>query len=1245
MSGALTKAFDAVSGSIASKAVEEIGRRAATSTYARQIQDALGLDSVAAATKDVVERALAVAADGSGAEAELVRRFARHESNTSAIAEMIADPDATPTFRVTMARTPQERKRLALLEARLRAALERALDEHIPPEIRRLQGRVESAKDDIQRDLRTVEERLHQRLDQIESAVASAGEVPAGGVGGLTSALGTVDDRDEEEPVAVAEAAFEGGRHVDAVRLADDAITSDGADDETLRRAHNVLARVALADPHTAKDAVPHLKAVLRYWSGTEEGRLSNRSLVYLLSDDPEAAVREADAALVLDPENGPARSAKANALVHLGRPDEAADLYGGETAEDLGTRAWFLRMAHRYAEARDAARRAVEGSEGEPDRVLAALVFAESTVLDLAATYGYGPDGGTEDDRALLEETEALTTRALGALSDQRPSTRSDLLLYRATVRDWLGRDGVLDDLREAVELQPESDRVVRNLIVKLGEIGETVEAADWGGRLLDLDGSVEAVRLAASAALADGRTDEGVRALEAVGSDPGASAEASEAAIQLADVYADGLQTTKAEAVLDRVEAAGLVPFGIALARARHAMRGGQRERAVAALSSVVEAACPEIASANDETGRRARGRWRGAHLFLSEFLFEDGAFDRVAELIAPFDDPEAPDRHTLRRAAALLNVGRYGPCLDVCERALAATDDVRLMLEFESVAAAVSVNLEAFVDAAERYARVLPGHPERTKDMVAYGTALLRLGQTDQALDALRLAEARVADDPARLAVVGGAYADAGDLARALDLSYRALHLAFDDERFHRQFAGLFLFHGDEIAAAGPLDGKYLDQFHDILHHHAERFPEAERFVWLEEFPDDPDDLAAFMVQLVRPRHEQMRDIREKLFIGGQAPLGAVASLIGRNVLEAWAATVSDPESGRAAYPGHPALRERSNEVARDAAVVIADPSALVTLYELGVLREALDVFDDVLVPQAFIDELSHALDRDRPSDDGKKLTVGLDEGGELLVVTETAADIVERERAHLRELYETLTASPLDADARAVQIVGRSPDRDRAVADGQPDVFDDVVGESAAEAAYEAEARGLPLLSDGMLLRGQAGKVDVDTTDSYAVLVRLRDAGVISETAFEDSLSLLVRWGYRYVSLSPGTLVRAVERERGLITERSRAPFDYLVREKTNAESAASVLGTFVIRLWRAGADSPLPHETVRRQWTAVAFETLARVSSVSDALETFGRVAGPCIDGMLDWRGLRDFKAALMDAAVPLGVKL
>ncbi|MDT0631444.1 PIN domain-containing protein [Rubrivirga litoralis] len=1225
--------------------MDEIKRRAATSEYARQVREALGVDTSNEATKDLINLALTAASDGTGADAALVRRFARHEGNSSAIVSMIADPEAVPTFSVSMARGPQERKRLELVEVQLRATLERALDDQTSPEVRRLQGRVESARDDILRDVGAQRGEARESFSRIEDKLSALHDAVTSTAGGLVPANGDTGAPDAGEPVAAAEEAFEDGRHVDAARLSHEVLERDGeANAEVLRRAHNVLARVALADPHTSKDALPHLKAVLRYWSGTEEGRLVNRSLVYLLGDDPEAALREAEAALALDPESGPARSARANALSLLGRPDEAAGLYDGETAEELGARSWFLRMAHRYAEARDAARRATDVGAG-PELVLPTVVFAESTVLDLAAAYGYGPDGGTDDDRALLEETDALATSALAVLGDQRPSTRADLLLYRATVRDWLGRGGVLEDLQEAVDLEPENDRVIRNLIVKLMETGETVEAADWGRRLLDLDGSVEAVRLAASAALADGRTDKGVRALEAVGSDPESSPEASEAAIQLADAYANALQTTKAEAVLDRVEAADLVPFGVALARARHAMRGGQRARAVAELESVVETSCPEITSANDEPGRRARGRWRGAHLFLSEFLFEDGAFDRVVRLVAPFDDPNDPDRHTLRRAAALLNLGRYGECLGLCEQALAAANDSRLNLEFESVAAAVSVNLEAFVDAVERYDRVLPGHPERTKDLVAYGQALLRLGLPDRALDALRLAEARVANDPYRLAVVGGAYADAGDLGRALDLSYRALELAFDDERFHRQFAGLFLFHGDEIAAAGPLDGKYLDQFHDILHHHAERFPEAEPFVWLEKIPEDPDELAGFMIDLVRPRHEGMRNVRAKLFTGGQAPLGAVASLIGRNVLEAWGATVANPEAGRAAYPGHPTLRERSNEVAERTDVVVADSSALVTLYELGVLREAVATFDEVLVPQAFVDELRHALDKDQPSSDGKKRTMGLGEDGETLVLTETASDVVKRERAHLQGLYDLVTAFPLDPDRRAVRIIGWTPDRERAAAEGRPDEFEDVFGPSAAEAAYEAEARDVPLLSDGMLLRGQAEKVGTATTDSYAVLVRLRETGAVSDSVFDGLLLRLVGWGYRYVSLSSGTLARAIERERGLLTSRSRAPFDYLTREGTTAESAGIVLGSFVVWLWRSELGGPLPTETVRRQWTAVAFETLACISTADQALKVFGRVSGLCINGTLDWRGFRDFKGGLMDAAIELGLEL
>lgn len=1226
------------------EAVGEVRRRASTSETAQRVRDALGLDTSDAATKDLVQSALVAAAKGSGAGASLVRSFAANRENRAAIVEMIADPGAAPTFRTSMGRGPQQRKQLDLLGARLREAIEAALDERLSPEGRRVLRSVEGARDALRDDLRGLGDRADARFDQLGDQLSALQEAVGSGSGGLSSASG--DETDEGSPVADAERAFEEGRHMDARRLAaalvaehEGVVGGDRA--ETLRRAHNVLARVALADPHTAAQALPHLEAVLQHWDGTEEGRGANRAVVRLLSGDADGALREAETALRLDPENETARSAKANALSHLGRPAEAAALFDADTADALGTRAWFLRVSGAYAEARETAREALAAARDENAsgraRTFPALVLAETVLLELAPDFEYGPRAGTEEQLALLAEAEAVLDDALASLDDQRPSTRADALLYRATIRAWRGEGDVVEGLREAVRLQPTNERAVRNLVVALMERGDAAEASPHAERLRDLDGSAEAARLAVSVRQAAGGPGAGVEALSALAEGFEADPDAAEAAIQLADAYAQSFRTAEAEDLLDRVEASGQSPFGVAMARARHAMWSGRTDVAIEALDRIV--AQPRPSGGTEEAERRALGRWRAAHVFLSELLFRSGGYRRVIDLLGVVDRPDAPGDTTVRRAASYLNVGESGACLALCERALAATDDGDLRLELETIAAAALMNLDAFVDAVERYARVLPGHPDRTRDLVAYGTALVRLGQSGQALDVLRVAEARVAGDASGLAVVGNAYMEAGDVRRSLELAYAALELAPEDERMHRNFAGLFIFHGDAISAAGPLDGKYLAQFHDILHHHAERFPEADPFVWLEKDPEDPEELRERMVELVRPRHEALQKVRTTFLKGGQAPLGAVGSLLGRGPLETWQATVSDPEWGRHAYPGDVETRDRSVKTGGTADRVVADPSALLTLHGLGWLEEGLASFDEVLVPQAFVDEVRHALDTDRASDDGKKYVLGLDEDGETLVMTEIAPEVVARERGRLEALYGALTRSALDPGGRLCRIIGRSPDRDPDVGRDDRDAFVGVVGEPAAEAAFEAEARGLPLLSDGVVLRRAVEREGGGTTDSYAVLSRLKEAGALDEVAFDDALLQLSLWGYRYVSMRSSTLLRSTVRERGLLTARSRAPFDYLVREGTNPESALGVLGAFVVQLWNTDMTSPLPVDTVRRQWTALAFATLARITSPEAAVDRLTEVSFYCVADPLEptrWRLQRDYAGGITD---------
>lgn len=1211
---------DAILGGVAGEVIGSVRRRTENSKLARSLRDRLDIDQSDARTKDLVSRALSWAADGSGASSDLIGRFAAHPDNRRAIAQLVTDPESSPSVRTTMAMGPQERRQLEILAGNLRDAVRHTVDLQLTPEARRILGSVAAVHDDLSEQVRAEHQETRDHVTRLFDERFPTVAPSLAGVSSridtevLPSPLG-----DQPDGIAAAEAAKEEGRDADADRAARAVVASFAGRDpatpderDVLRRAHRVLADIYIANPNTSLLARPHLEAILRLWDGSPEGRLTNRAILRLLDGDRDDALRYAEEALAIDPENEGARSVKANVLVRLGRADEAAGLYADDDPKSHSMRAWLFRMGHRFEDARSAAREVLEGppvGDTLGSRVQAAQVFAEATLLQYAPLFEYGAKPRQSEANEVLIEAIGYLDGLLSSVDDQRPAVRADALLYRASLYEWTGRPGAREDMEEAVCLQPDNDRAVRNLVVLLTSAEEFDRAAELAERLLDLDSSPEAARLAISVALQSGDLDRAVSQLQSLASDPAASPDAAEAAIMLADAYASLFRTRKAEDTLDAVEAGGLAPFGVALARVRQATRLGHDP-----VPLLETAAALPVPAGDSDQGRRERGRWRLARLMLGDALLSAGDSDRAAEMLAPFVDPDVPDTPALRYAAALLNTGRNAECLDVCERALAALDGgTGLAVEFESVAAAVYSNLESFVDAAERYARFLPGRHGRTRDLVAWGTALIRLGQPDRALDVLRLAESRVTDDAARLAIVGNAYAEAGDLSKALDLAYRALDLAFDDERFHRNFAGLFLTHSDEISAAGPLDRKYLDRFHDILHHHAERFPSETPFVRMEKIPEDPDEMVAKLVELVRPVHEAQKSIRGRLLKGGRSPLSAIADLLGRNQVEAWEAVTSNREWGRLAFPGGHRDRARSVREARSATTVVADPSALLTLHGLGMLREALRSFDEVLVPQGFVDELHHAVHVNRSNPEGTRMYMGLDESGTSLSITEVHPDIARLHRERVEDLYETLTFGATDPATRLCRIVGRPPSPPGPVAGDDPAAFVEVLGD-AGEAAIVSEFRGVPLLSDGFMVRTAVKVAGLATTDSYAVLDRLIQDGGIPPSRLEDARLQLISWGYRYVSMTADTLLHAVEREAGLLTERSRQPLDYLVQEESEPVSATRVIGAFLLALWRTDVDGPLPQNTVRKQWTVAVFLTLSRLMSPRWARDTIIQVA-------------------------------
>ena len=1203
-SDGIVRVTDAFLGGIVGEVIGSARRATGNSAWARALREYAGADPTGEQMKDTLARAFADAADGSGAPRALVKRFAEHKENRKAIADLIADPHAAFVVRKSMAIGPQERKQLDLLADNLRDAVRSAVDHQLSPEGRRILGEIESAQEAITGEVRSGTDQTLARLERLEAMFSDHM-----GAQVTVPATESEDEPDAEQGsrLALAEAAKREGRHADAEREAKEIVASYSTVDfgnldedgrAELRQAHRILADIYIADPNAAALAKPHLETILRLWDGTPQGRFANRAILRLLSDDYEGALQSANEALVLEPDNEAARSVKANAFVHLGRASEATEMYDGDGAEEASMRAWLLRMGHDYPASRRAASVVLDASDAPlGPRVQAAQVFAETTLLEFAPLFEYGAKPRRSDVHDVLLEAIGHLDWLLSVVGDQRPVVRADALLYRASLYEWTGQPGARADMEEAVRLQPDNDRAIRNLVVLLSSAEEHDKSMPLAEQLLDLDSSPESNRLAISVALQAGDLHGAAARLEPLAADPATDPDATEAALILADAYGSAMRTGDAEQVLDAVEAGGHAPLGLALARVRQAARMGQDT-----VPILEAAAALDTPDGIGEHGRRELGRWRLVRLQLGDGLLSAGDSARAAELLAPFVDPDSPDPAAIRYAASLLNTGRSAECLDLCDRAVVALGaEGGLAVEFEAIAAAVHMNLDAFVDAAERYARILPGRHERTRDLVAWGTALIRLGQPARALDILRLAESRVADDPARLAVVGNAYAEAGNLPKALDLAYRALDLAFDEEPYHRNFAGLFLTHGDQISDAGPLDKKYLDRFHDILYHHAERFPSDTPFVRMEKIPEDPDEMLEKLIEMVRPLHKAHQAVRSRLLKGGSAPLHSIADLLGRNQVEAWEAVTSKGEWGRLAFPGHLRGRARSLDAGRSASVVSADPSALLTLHGLGLLRPTLRSFDEVLVPQGFIDELHHAVAVNDANPDGARMYMGLDETGTSLSITEASPEVARRHRDRVRDLYDILIHAATDPTERLCRIVGRPPTPPGPVAGDDPAAFADVLGD-AGDAALVAEARGVVLLSDGFMVRRQAEAAGILTTDSYAALDRLVRDDVINAAQLEDARLQLIAWGYRYVSMTADTLLRSVVRERGLLTDRSRLALSYLVQEASEPVSATGVVAEFIARLWQTDVGGPLPATTVRRQWTALAFETLSHLMS-------------------------------------------
>jgi tetratricopeptide (TPR) repeat protein len=297
---------------------------------------------------------------------------------------------------------------------------------------------------------------------------------------------------------------------------------------------------------------------------------------------------------------------------------------------------------------------------------------------------------------------------------------------------------------------------------------------------------------------------------------------------------------------------------------------------------------------------------------------------------------------------------------------------------------------------------------------------------------------------------------------------------------------------------------------------------RFPSSGGFRQYEIAPAR-EDFVQQMRELVAPGHSR-HELVMSMYAQGTGCVGSVAKALNKNVVEAFSLIVTAPYGLLAFSNSREERADSAKLLAHERPTLTIDPSSILVLDGLDLLRAEVSATCDLIVAQSTIDEFEQVtLEWKSMRREGAR-SLGLDNN--QLVYHERSADDVERTASH----FESLVAF-LRTRCRVRGVSPEIAEKTRL----EPELRA-AVGNAFVDTALVAMDTGT-MMSDDFRFRYIAlGKLGVRSVGSVSLLLELANRGALPRSAYNDACAKLLELKYRTVSTSADTLLAAVRLDR-------------------------------------------------------------------------------------------------------------
>ena len=345
---------------------------------------------------------------------------------------------------------------------------------------------------------------------------------------------------------------------------------------------------------------------------------------------------------------------------------------------------------------------------------------------------------------------------------------------------------------------------------------------------------------------------------------------------------------------------------------------------------------------------------------------------------------------------------------------------------------------------------------------------------------------------------------------------------------------------------------IQNKYVHAFQETVNEFSTRFP-GDKNISRVDVSDD--DISA-MLRVLDSRYRMVSDI-EAMYREGRLPFTSLASLLGVSLVEAWAACTQDGLTQVRFSIGAEDDSRKSASLLDGADCLILDTVSLLTVQELGLRENLLQLFSRVVVPQAVIDGLheAHAMATTGRSPEG---WLSKSHDGTYLLRDAEPEELANRAEFLGRTLHFARSFEPI-ASYPLLYIGNREELADLLSPVGAGTVF----------AGTPSSSDVSLLLCDDLELARFAESEGILSVNTQQLLSYMLARGVITAEEHAAAIEKLVRLNYWFVRVGPGDIVSCLQLNNYQTTHGIRAMFKTLEGPHCTDDSAVAVLAEVML----------------------------------------------------------------------------